>query len=126
VSEETQAPEPGASAAARAADPAAVALTGASRTNADAFLDDQRAMLHLQMEEMRERNPFELSHLHWQRFADRMKAALQVMTVLVGLAVAAAFAGNRDEAARHFARAATLDLTPAETSELKEFSIHHM
>lgn len=89
VSEEAEAPESGVEGGRVCADPAALslALSGASRGRADAFLDDQRRMLHLQMEEMRERNPFELSHLHWQRFTDRMKAALQVMTAIVGLAV---------------------------------------
>ena len=74
-----------------------VALTGASRDKADLFLDnqnvlinDQRRMLHMQMEEMREENPLKLSHLRWRRFTDQMKGALQIMTALVGLTAAVA------------------------------------
>ena len=71
-----------------------MALSGADRETANAYLrdqlrlaDDQRRMLRLQMEEMRERNSYEISHLRWRTFTDRMKGALQIMTAVVGLAV---------------------------------------
>ena len=57
-------------------DPSAMALglTGAGREKADAFLDDQRRMLHLQMEEMRKEEPYKLSHL---RLPSRICQTLQ-------------------------------------------------
>ena len=78
--------------AAPAADPAAiaVALSGASREKADGFLDDQRRMLHLQMEEMREESPLKLSHLRIRRFGDYAKMALEISIGLLALALVAA------------------------------------
>ena len=46
----------------------ALGLSSASRNKADGFLDDQRAMLHLQMEEMRADYPYKLSHHRLRRF----------------------------------------------------------
>ncbi|MCW2573665.1 MAG: hypothetical protein JWO88_3723 [Frankiales bacterium] len=70
-------------------------LTGA--TAADAYLE-------LQMEEMRQRNPYEISHFRLRRFN--------------GWGEALAYAGKPTEAKAQFARAAQLDLTPSEKSEL--------
>jgi hypothetical protein len=75
----------------------ALGLTGASRATAEAFLE-------LQMEEMRERNPYEISHFRLRRFS--------------GWAKALAYAGKAGEAKAQFARAAQFDLTPSEKSEL--------
>jgi tetratricopeptide (TPR) repeat protein len=77
-----------------AADPAALAfgLAGASRAKADAFLDDQRAMLHLQMEEMRAEEPYKLSHFRLRRFSDWAKAALEFSLGLLAMALVASLA----------------------------------
>jgi tetratricopeptide (TPR) repeat protein len=60
----------------------------------DAFLDEQtdltRAqtdLVRIQKEHLHEQRELTLSRLRWGRFSDRMKAAIQVMTALVGLAV---------------------------------------
>jgi tetratricopeptide (TPR) repeat protein len=89
VSEEIEGQNTGAEAVAGGADPAAMALalSGASREKADAYLDDQRRMLRLQMEELTEEHPLKLSRLRWQRFGDQMKGALQIMAVLLGAAI---------------------------------------
>src|SRR5690349_2399107 len=71
-------------------DPAiAIALAGASRDKADAFLDDQRAMLHLQMEEMRLRTPYEMSHFRLRRFNEIAKASFEFSLGLLVLALVA-------------------------------------
>jgi tetratricopeptide (TPR) repeat protein len=54
----------------------------------DAFLDEQMRLIRLQTEHLHEQRELILSRLRWGRFSDRVKAALQVMTALVGLAVA--------------------------------------
>jgi tetratricopeptide (TPR) repeat protein len=94
---ETEAPE----AAPSGSDGVAAAMTAALRRRKsggepdpefDAFLQDQRRLINLQTEHLHEQRELILSRLRWGRFSDRMKAVLQVMTVLVGLAVAAAVA----------------------------------
>jgi len=72
-------------------DPAAMALGlgAASRAKADAFLDDQRRMLHLQMEEMREEYHYKLPHLRLRRFSGWIKAAFEASLGLLALAVVA-------------------------------------
>jgi tetratricopeptide (TPR) repeat protein len=64
-----------------------VALAGASRDTADAYLRKQSRFVDLQSENLIEQNSFELSHLRWRRFNDQMKGALQIMVVLLGLVV---------------------------------------
>jgi tetratricopeptide (TPR) repeat protein len=54
----------------------------------DAFLKMQTDLLRIQKEHLHEQRELILSRLRWGRFSDRMKAAIQVLTVLVGLAVA--------------------------------------
>ncbi len=54
---------------------------------AAAFLRDQRRLVNLQSEHLHEQRELMTSRLRWGRFSDRMKAVLQVMTALVGLAV---------------------------------------
>ncbi len=108
MTEEADDPGPtGAEAAdAAGADPvaAALALGGASREKADAFLDDQRAlaadqrghiadqrrMLHIQMEELRDENPLKLSHLRIRRLGDYARMAFEVS---IGLLMLAAVSG---------------------------------
>src|SRR3954468_1395757 len=73
------------------ADPvaASLALAGANRHKADAFLDDQRRMLHLQMEEMRGEYHYKLSHLRLRRFSGWIKAAFEASLGLLALIVVA-------------------------------------
>jgi tetratricopeptide (TPR) repeat protein len=58
----------------------------------DAFLRDQRKLINLQTEHLHEQRELILSRLRWGRFSDRLKALLQSLTVLIGLAVAGAVA----------------------------------
>jgi tetratricopeptide (TPR) repeat protein len=83
--------ESGQSASGTGADSAAMAvgLAGASRAEADAFLIEQRQMLHLQMEEMRQRNPYEISHFRLRRFSGWAKAVLELSIGLLALALVA-------------------------------------
>jgi tetratricopeptide (TPR) repeat protein len=53
----------------------------------DAFLREQTDLARLQKEHLHEQRELVLSRLRWGRFSDRVKAALQVMTALLGLAV---------------------------------------
>jgi tetratricopeptide (TPR) repeat protein len=71
------------------ADPAAVALAlgGASREDADAFLKKQGRFIDLQTEHLHEQRAVQLSRLRLGRFSDQVKAALQVMIGLVGVAI---------------------------------------
>jgi tetratricopeptide (TPR) repeat protein len=81
------------------ASPAAVALAlgrtskggKALDAKAEAFLEKQTRLIDLQTEHLHEQRELQTSRLRWGRFSDRMKAALQVMTALVGLAVGTAF-----------------------------------
>jgi tetratricopeptide (TPR) repeat protein len=90
--------ESGASPAAMDSGLAAVALAtagrrrGASQPDAklDAYLEKQGRLIDLQTEHLHEQRELVLSRLRWGRFSDRVRAAIQVMTALVGLAVAAA------------------------------------
>ena len=82
------------------ASPAAVAMAlgraskGGKTLDADAsaFLRKQTRLIDLQTEHLHEQRELQTSRLRWGRFSDRMKAVLQVMTAVVGLAVAAAVA----------------------------------
>ncbi len=65
-----------------------------------AFLVDQRRMLNLQMEHLHEQRTLQLSRLRWGRFSDRVRAALQIMTAVVGLFVAVGLGGAIWTAAR--------------------------
>ncbi|HEY5410776.1 MAG TPA: hypothetical protein VIJ94_08610, partial [Caulobacteraceae bacterium] len=58
----------------------------------DAFLERQTRLTELQTEHLHEQRELMLSRLRWGRFSDRMKAMLQVMTALIGLAVVAGVA----------------------------------
>jgi hypothetical protein len=53
----------------------------------DAFLEKQGRLIDLQTEHLHEQRELILSRLRWGRFSDRVKAAIQVMTAIVGLAV---------------------------------------
>ena len=94
MSEETESQDTDAEPVAGGVDPAAVALAlgGASRVTADAFLNDQRAMLRVQMEEMRGEYRYKLSHFRLRRFSDWAKAAFEASVGLLALAVVCALA----------------------------------
>ena len=77
----------------------ALALGGASAGKTDRYLDehtalagDQREQIRLQTEEMRQRNPYEVSHLRLRRFSDWAKAAFEFSAGLLALALAAGVA----------------------------------
>jgi tetratricopeptide (TPR) repeat protein len=91
VSESKEAVAAGSDGNAVGTDPTAVALAlaGASRAKADTFLDDQRRMLHLQMEEMRGEYHYKLSNLRLRRFSGWTKAAFEASLGLLALAVVA-------------------------------------
>lgn len=97
MAEENEPGEAGAQATAGgSAIPAALAvgLGGATSTEADAFLRDQRIlaadqrrMLHLQMEEMQAEEPYKLSHFRLRRFSGWAKAVFEFSAGLLGLSV---------------------------------------
>ncbi|HTT98470.1 MAG TPA: hypothetical protein VMF58_10500 [Rhizomicrobium sp.] len=64
-----------------------LALAGASRDKADAYLDEQIELSRLQRDNLLEQNAFELSHLKFRRFSDYAKFALEVSVGLVVLLV---------------------------------------
>ena len=90
MTEETEGQDTGAEATAGGVDPAAVALAlgGASRDEADAFLKDQRALIADQRHHLHE----QLKRLKMGVISDRLSIALKVLTGLVGIGVAAAVA----------------------------------
>jgi tetratricopeptide (TPR) repeat protein len=69
---------------------AAMALDGASRAEADAFLARQSALTDAQRDVLRNNEQYEISHLRWRQFGDRMKGVLQAMGMVAGLAAFAA------------------------------------
>lgn len=91
VSEESERVSSGPEGNGAGVDPTAVALALGigSREKADAFLDDQRRMLHLQMEEMRGEYLYKLSHLRLRRFSGWTKAALETSLGMLALIVVA-------------------------------------
>ena len=58
----------------------------------DAFLKEQTRLARMQAEHLHEHGDLQISHLRWRRFSDQMKATLQAMTIVVGLAAASAVA----------------------------------
>ncbi|MEO8812388.1 MAG: hypothetical protein ABI376_05690 [Caulobacteraceae bacterium] len=55
---------------------------------AGAFLDSQTRMLGVQMEHLAEQRRLNVKHLEWRLFGDRIKGALQVLSLVAGAAVA--------------------------------------
>jgi hypothetical protein len=90
VAEESEGPETGAQASGAGVDPAAMALAlgGASRSKADAFLDDQRALIADQRHHLRE----QFKRLKMGVISDRLSITLKLLTGIVGLAFAAGLA----------------------------------
>ena len=66
----------------------ALALGGASREKADAFLDDQRALIADQRHHLHE----QFKHLHLSVWEKQLGVLLRVATAVVGIAVAAGVA----------------------------------
>jgi tetratricopeptide (TPR) repeat protein len=66
-----------------AAAAAAMALGAAGREQADTFLERQTALTDLQIENVRDQDRFEISHLRWRQFSDRMRGLLQVLIALL-------------------------------------------
>jgi tetratricopeptide (TPR) repeat protein len=87
VSEETEGQDTGAEAVAGGVNPAAVALAlgGASREDAGAFLKKQSALIDLQMHHLHE----QFKHLHLSVWEKQLGVFLRVATAAVGIAVAA-------------------------------------
>jgi tetratricopeptide (TPR) repeat protein len=90
MAEKAEGLESGAEASAAGVDPAAVALAlgGASREKADAFLDEQRRLTAKQSHHLDE----QLKRLKMGVVSDRLSITLKLLTALVGMGVAAAFA----------------------------------
>ncbi len=68
------------------ADPAALhAAMGAAGAGEEArdYLRKQSALTDLQIENLRDVDRFEISHLRWQQFSDRMRGLLQVLVALL-------------------------------------------
>src|SRR5579871_6967718 len=76
----------------RVATAESIALAGASRAKADAYLDEQIGLSRLQRDNLVEQNAFEVSHLRWRRFSDRMSGALQTMLATIALLIIVALA----------------------------------
>jgi Tfp pilus assembly protein PilF len=90
VSEETEGQDTGAEAVAGGADAAAVALAlnGASQKTADAFLNDQRALIADQRHHLHE----QFKQLRLGIWEKRLGVLLRMATAMIGLAVAAGLA----------------------------------
>ncbi len=66
---------------------ASLAFTGASREKADRLIDEHTELLAMQKAQLREEEPFALSHLKFRRFSDHAKSALEVAVGLVILLI---------------------------------------
>jgi len=69
-----------------------IALGGAGRAKADAYLEEQIGLAKLQRDNLIEQNAFELSHLRWRRLNDQLTGAFRIILVVLGLAVLAGLA----------------------------------
>src|ERR1017187_2370084 len=94
MAEETDGQDTGAEASGAGLDPAAVALAlgGASRAKADAFLDNQSSLIDIQKHHLHEQCAWLVRQLHLKVWEQRMGVVLRVATAIVGIAVAAALA----------------------------------
>jgi hypothetical protein len=54
---------------------------------AASYLEEQTRLARLQSQNLVELNAFELSHLKWRRFNDRMRGAVQVLVLLVAVVI---------------------------------------
>jgi tetratricopeptide (TPR) repeat protein len=76
------------------------ALSAASRDKADAFLEAQTAIAHLQREHLHEQRVLQISHLKWRRFDDWMRSSWQAMLAVVGAVIVVALASALWDASR--------------------------
>ena len=90
MSDENEGQDTGAEASSAGVDPfaAAMALSGASRGEADAFLKDQRALIADQRHHLHE----QFKHLHLSVWEKQLGVMLRVATAIVGIAAAGAVA----------------------------------
>ena len=90
MAEEKEAPEPDSESAVGGVDPVAIALAlgGASRGKADAFLDEQRAFIKDQRHHLHE----QLTQLRLGIWEKRLGVLLRIATAMIGLGVAAGLA----------------------------------
>ncbi len=77
-----------------------LALGAASRKTADAFLNEQTAMLRIQREHLHEQRALQISHLKWRRFNDWARTGWQVMLAALGALAVAAIATALWDASR--------------------------
>jgi len=98
MADETERQDTGAEAVAGSVDPAAVALAlgGASREEADAFLKKQGSLIDIQKHHLHE----QFKHLHLSVWEKRLGVLLRLATAVVGIAVAAGFSYMVWDAAR--------------------------
>ena len=100
---ESGVPQPGVSDLGLSAATLAVARrrgAGAADDRLDEVLEEQAAVLRLQKEHLHEQRELQLSRLRWGRFNDRIKAALQLMTGVIGMAIAIALGAAVGDAMR--------------------------
>ena len=92
MAEEIEGQDTGGEASFAGVDPAAVALalSGASRAKADAFLDNQSSLIDIQKHHLHEQCAWLVRQLHLKVWEQRMGVVLRVATAIVGIAVAAA------------------------------------
>jgi tetratricopeptide (TPR) repeat protein len=69
---------------------AAISLVRSSDHRAMAYLEKQSRLVDLQIENLQKLDEYELSHLRWRRFSDRMRGGFQIMTMTIGALVALA------------------------------------
>src|ERR1700679_1092018 len=66
---------------------ARLAIDAATAEEARAYLGRQNEIAALQIENLRQQDEYELSHLRWRRFNDQMAGAAQIMLVGLGLLI---------------------------------------
>src|SRR5580698_7353102 len=72
----------------------------ASRKAADAFLNEQTAMLRVQREHLYEQRDLQISHLKWRRFSDWARAGWQVILGAIGVVIVIAISTALWDASR--------------------------
>jgi tetratricopeptide (TPR) repeat protein len=70
----------------------ALAMAGAGRDKANAYLSEQIDLARLQKQNLLDQNAFELSHLRWRRLNDQLAGAFRIILVVLALAVLAGVA----------------------------------
>jgi tetratricopeptide (TPR) repeat protein len=78
----------------------AEAKNGGLDPRAAAYLEEQTRLARLQIDNLTEQNAFELSHLRWRRFRDRMSGLLQCIIALIGVMIVGGIAATLWNASR--------------------------